>query len=200
MTHPYPPPNDPYRYGNTGQQPMPPTAPYQQPSGYHHVPPPIPPQWSPLAQPPKKPSTAKKVLVGLGVGLFALFVIVGMTGGGKNGTTASTSGSTSRTAPTAAAPAAPASSKPLAAAATAEGIGDGTFLVGTDIQLGTYRSAGATPGVIDFCTWSTRAGASTNSKIIDFGTANADEPMVVEIGKSVKAFKSSGCEPWMKVG
>jgi hypothetical protein len=80
------------------------------------------------------------------------------------------------------------------------GIGDGTHIVGVDIQPGTYRSAGATPSFIELCMWSTKSGASSNSNIIDIGSANADEQQVVEIGRGVKAFESNGCEPWEKIG
>lgn len=80
-----------------------------------------------------------------------------------------------------------------------EGIGNGTHLVGPDIAPGTYRSAGAQEGFFELCIWSTRVGASTNSDIIDFGTANADDQQVVEIGEGVGAFETSNCEPWTLV-
>jgi len=79
-------------------------------------------------------------------------------------------------------------------------IGEGTYIVGVDIEPGTYRSTGAKKGLFEFCSWRTLAGPSDNSDIIDIGSANADEPMVVEIGPEVKAFKSSNCEPWQRVG
>ena len=78
------------------------------------------------------------------------------------------------------------------------GIGDGTHIIGKDMERGTYRSTGAKQGLFEFCSWSTLSGASSNSDILDFGTANANEPMVVEIEKNAKAFKSSNCEPWIK--
>jgi hypothetical protein len=77
--------------------------------------------------------------------------------------------------------------------------GDGFFRVGTDIQPGTYRSTGAQEGIFEFCSWSTKKGAVSNSDTVDFGTANANEPMVVEIGKNTKGFQTSNCEPWVKV-
>lgn len=91
----------------------------------------------------------------------------------------------------------PAPSAP--AAPSASGIPSGTWLVGTDIQPGTYRSQGAEHGGFEFCSWSTKAGPSTNSATLDFGTANADEPMIVEITSKVKAFTTNNCEPWTKV-
>lgn len=78
--------------------------------------------------------------------------------------------------------------------------GSGLFIVGSDIQPGLYRSTGAERGLFEFCSWSTNEGPSSNSDIIDFGTANADEPIVVEIGPEVGAFETSNCEPWTKIG
>lgn len=78
------------------------------------------------------------------------------------------------------------------------GIGSGTFIVGQDIQPGTYKSAGAEEGMFEFCSWSIQKGPNTNSGILDFGTANANEQMVVKIGKNAGAFTSSNCEPWVR--
>jgi hypothetical protein len=78
-------------------------------------------------------------------------------------------------------------------------IGNGTHIVGTDIQPGTYRSAGAEPGIFELCVWSTLDGPSSNSNTLDFGTANADDQQVVEISESVGAFETSGCSPWERV-
>lgn len=80
-----------------------------------------------------------------------------------------------------------------------EGLGDGTWIVGSDIQLGNYRSAGARHGQPGYCAWTTRSGSAANSRIIDFGSANVGEQTVVEINAAVKAFTSANCEPWMKV-
>jgi hypothetical protein len=81
----------------------------------------------------------------------------------------------------------------------ADGIPSGTWIIGVDMQPGTYRSGGAEHGIFEFCSWSTKSGPSTNSTTLDFGTANADEPMIVEITSKVKAFTTNNCEPWTKV-
>jgi len=77
---------------------------------------------------------------------------------------------------------------------------DGTYIVGEDIWPGTYRSAGAVDSAFPFCFWSTNKGASTNSEVIDIGSAGVGEQQVVKIGKGVGAFDTSGCEPWEKIG
>lgn len=67
---------------------------------------------------------------------------------------------------------------------------DGTYLVGTQIQAGTYQSTGG-----DFCYWE-RLNALTGSfnAII---TNGADEgQQFVTILVSDKAFKSQGCGSW----
>lgn len=63
--------------------------------------------------------------------------------------------------------------------------GTGTYIVGSDIQPGTYRAA-AQPG----CYWA-RLSSLNTSDIID--NDNADGPVVVQIQGSDKAFKANGC-------
>lgn len=70
--------------------------------------------------------------------------------------------------------------------------GTGTFLVGSDINPGTYRAA-ASPG----CYWARLASLDT-SNIVD--NDNADGPVVVEILASDKAFQTNGCADFHKIG
>jgi hypothetical protein len=70
--------------------------------------------------------------------------------------------------------------------------GDGTFLVGADVAPGTYR-AEAQSG----CYWA-RLSSLNTSDIID--NNNADGPVVVEISPSDKAFQTTGCADFHKVG
>ena len=70
--------------------------------------------------------------------------------------------------------------------------GDGTHMVGTDIEPGTYRNDGST------CYWERLSGLSgEDSDRIenDFVRGQA----IVEILPSDKAFKSQGCETWEMV-
>lgn len=152
------------------------------------------PGYPPPGEPIKRKGPKWPWWVGGGAALLLVLAIAGATGGSEaepavrqSAPTVTYQPPTFRTqAPTYTAP------KP-------SGIGSGTHIVGVDIQPGTYRSQGAQQGLIEFCSWTTRKGASSNSDIIDFGSANANEPMVVEIGKGVKAFETNNCEPWQKV-
>lgn len=69
--------------------------------------------------------------------------------------------------------------------------GTGTFLVGPDVDPGTYRAA-ARSG----CYWARLASLDT-SDIID--NANADGPVVVELLSSDKAFETNGCATFRKI-
>lgn len=69
--------------------------------------------------------------------------------------------------------------------------GDGTFVVGTDIKPGTYKTAGM-PG----CYWARLASLDT-SNIID--NNNTDGPTTVTILRSDKAFETQGCAGWARV-
>jgi hypothetical protein len=44
------------------------------------------------------------------------------------------------------------------------------------------------------------SGDTSDSKVIDWLTANANEPMRVNVTGKVKAVKASGCENFVKVG
>ena len=71
--------------------------------------------------------------------------------------------------------------------------GDGTYLVGTDIEPGTYRAAGA-----DSCYWARLSGTTGDlDEIIvnDFGSGQ----MVVTIAESDVAFETARCGTWEKV-
>lgn len=70
--------------------------------------------------------------------------------------------------------------------------GTGTFVVGSDIQPGTYR-ADASPG----CYWA-RLSSLDTSDIVD--NDNADGPVVIQILPSDKALETDGCSDFHKVG
>ncbi len=97
----------------------------------------------------------------------------------------------------------PALQHPAAAESTvaAGQIGEGTWLVGPDVQPGTYRSPGATTvRGFNFCLWQRLSDTSgENSAIIASGTGNAGEPQVVTIAATDRAFRVSGCEPFTRV-
>ena len=83
---------------------------------------------------------------------------------------------------------------PAAGASGAGSFGDGTQLVGTDVQAGTYRAPGGAE-----CYWERLKGASGSVNDIianDMGTTNP----VVQIAASDYAFTSSNCGGWTKIG
>lgn len=67
---------------------------------------------------------------------------------------------------------------------------EGTNIVGTDVQPGTYRSTG------DTCYWARLSGFS--GKFEDL-IANGNGPAVVTIEDGDKGFQSDRCAPWTKV-
>ena len=70
--------------------------------------------------------------------------------------------------------------------------GDGTYLVGTDVQPGTYK-ADASPG----CYWA-RLKSLDTSDIID--NQNPDGPVVLQILSTDKAVEVARCAEFHKVG
>lgn len=77
--------------------------------------------------------------------------------------------------------------------------GDGTYLVGTDIKAGTYRTSGPSDSSLPNCYWerSSSASGDMNGIIANDNLAGAG---VVTIRSSDKIFKTSGCSDWTKVG
>ncbi|WP_199178180.1 hypothetical protein [Mycobacterium hubeiense] len=70
---------------------------------------------------------------------------------------------------------------------------DGVYVVGTDIEPGTYTSAG--PVDDDVCYWK-RMGDLHGDAIID--NAMTKKPQTVLVDATDKAFKTDGCQPWQK--
>ncbi len=85
-----------------------------------------------------------------------------------------------------------------AGGAAAEIPGDGTFSVGPEVAPGTYRTAGP---VADgaACHWERlRDLGGSFSSILASETLR--EPGRVTILDGDRAFRSTGCQPWVKVG
>ena len=85
---------------------------------------------------------------------------------------------------TAAAPAAP---------AAPAGITDGSYLVGTEIALGTYKSSGG--GSLCYADTQDKAGNILEQEV---GAQGAS--VIIRILSGAYTFKSSGCGTWTKVG
>lgn len=94
------------------------------------------------------------------------------------------------------APTAPAT--PAVAAASA-GITSGTWIVGTDVQPGTYRSDGPNDAV-SYCMWSRHrvvTGDPFEGIIASDGTTSGQT--VVTIAPTDKVFITKGCAPFERV-
>ncbi|MEU3613546.1 hypothetical protein ABZ725_14680 [Streptomyces sp. NPDC006872] len=176
--------------------------------------PPPQPQWAPAPQPPvpPRPGWARKriaipaagvlLLVGVGIGAAG-----GEDGSSKTATAKATVTVTATPAELAADEPAPevtvtetVTSKPTKKAEpkVATIPGDGTFVVGTDIKAGTYKSAGPADSVIPNCYWARLK--STSGDFDDIITNNnASGPTTVTISASDGAFQTTGCKEWKKV-
>lgn len=100
-------------------------------------------------------------------------------------------GASSRSAPAASpAPAVPAGQ-----------IGDGVWLVGSDVAPGTYRSTGPAEAG-GYCMWSrhdTASGGPMDGIIASDGSYDASQ-MLVTVEVSDVVFRTSGCAPFQRVG
>ena len=67
---------------------------------------------------------------------------------------------------------------------------DGKYAVGTDIEPGTYRSAGPVPDGV--CYWKRVRG----DEIVD--NALTKKPQVIQIEPTDTVFKTDHCQPWRK--
>lgn len=102
--------------------------------------------------------------------------------------TKSASGSSGGTAP---APSVPAISGP------ATSFGDGTHVVGQDIEPGTYRTSGPASGGLGMCYWSRLSNTSGEfDAIIANGVPTG--PATVTIRSGDEAFETTGCSTWTK--
>ncbi|NUR32271.1 MAG: hypothetical protein HOV83_41575 [Catenulispora sp.] len=91
--------------------------------------------------------------------------------------------------------AAPSSAPPAAAA----GFGDGTYIVGTDIKPGLYKTTGPAASVIPNCYWERERDLEGGLNSI-IANDNAKGQTTVKIASTDKAFKTSGCNQWVKIG
>ncbi|WDM17278.1 hypothetical protein J3S85_14715 [Streptomyces lavenduligriseus] len=76
--------------------------------------------------------------------------------------------------------------------------GDGMYLVGEDMNAGTYKTAGPADSAIPNCYWARLKDASGEfDAIITNGNAQGQTRVTVRKGEY---FQTSGCETWKKVG
>ncbi|MEV0118373.1 hypothetical protein AB0H77_34875 [Streptomyces sp. NPDC050844] len=91
------------------------------------------------------------------------------------------------------------SASPSKEEAADDGIpGDGTFVVGTEIKPGTYRTAGPADDVINSCYWA-RLKSTTGDVGDIIASGDSKGPVTVTISPGDKAFQTTGCKNWKKV-
>ena len=76
---------------------------------------------------------------------------------------------------------------------------DGTYIVGTDAQPGTYKSSPTHALSYPYCTWE-RLSNLTGTLDGTIAIENAPGQTSVTIERSDVAFKTNGCKPWERVG
>lgn len=161
-------------------------------------------------EPQQKPSKLRRF--GIPIGTFVLGVVIGTSGGSSADEAGNVSAAPQATATVTATP--PAVTEPAATVTveapapapvtvTAAPVpdepessfdGDGTFVVGEDIQPGTYRNAGSSG-----CYWARLSGLSGEfGDIITNGVG--DGPQVVQIAADDAAFDTSRCGTWELAG
>lgn len=190
--------------------------------------PPQPPQWGPPPATPPKPDygrrpgwTRKRFVIPGAAVLFFIGVMIGTTGSGDSTTTVADS--KAAPAPTATvtktlAARPPAKAKPaptvtvtatatktvtktktVAPKAAATIPGEGTFVVGSDIKPGTYKTTGPSDSDLPNCYWARLDSTSGDFDDI-IANGNPGGQTTITISSSDKAFETSGCAEWEKVG
>ncbi|MCX5558254.1 hypothetical protein [Streptomyces sp. NBC_00038] len=161
-------------------------------------------QRDPQSAPAQGSGRSKRgVLTHAAVGLVGLLVggLIGSAVGGDSGGDAArpaeTVTATATTGPVTGAESA--ASDSTGAGPADEFSGDGTFVVGKDIVAGTYNSAGPQGGLVSYCSWERLSG--TSGEVGDIIAANATKGRTtVTIASTDKAFTTTGCKSWQKVG
>lgn len=77
--------------------------------------------------------------------------------------------------------------------------GDGTFVVGDEVQPGTYKTSGPADSAFPNCYWA-RLKSTTGDFDDIIANDNPKGQTTITISSSDGAFESSGCEEWKKVG
>jgi len=74
--------------------------------------------------------------------------------------------------------------------------GDGDHLVGADVKPGTYRSTGASEGLVDLCMVSVLDG---DGNVLDMKSGNGDSDVIIKVSASGDVVSVTGCEPFKRV-
>ncbi|MFF4344817.1 hypothetical protein ACFY00_33455 [Kitasatospora sp. NPDC001540] len=166
--------------------------------------------------PSRKPPRFKAWLTHGATALIALLLGAGVAAPEDEGQDTAQAGSASTATATVTAPAAPAPTVTVTAAASATSApetpapppspdgpatsfsGDGKYLVGEDIEAGTYKTAGPAESVIPNCYWARYKDASGElSSIIANENAQGQTRVTVRKGEYLEV---RGCSKWEKTG
>lgn len=93
---------------------------------------------------------------------------------------------------------APVPAAPVVPAGPASSFDEGTFVVGTDITAGTYKTAGPADGGIGMCYWERLRDTSGEFDAI-IANGLQQGPATVTVSPSDGAFQTQGCSTWTKV-
>ena len=143
---------------------------------------------------PAKSGMSRGMKIGIGVGALALALIAIGSVGGNDKTSSSSKTVTATATKYAEAPETATPTKPTITGPATSIDADGTFVIGTDILPGRYRTAGGSK-----CYWERQSGLGGSfSEIIS--NSSAEGQQVVEIAPTDAAFETRGCGFWEKIG
>ncbi|MDH6198520.1 hypothetical protein M2272_005179 [Mycobacterium frederiksbergense] len=149
----------------------------------------------PPAHQPTKSGVSKGMKIGLGVGaaVLALIALGSLSNSDKSSPSSSKTVTVTRTVDITPTPTKPPSAGPMS---TIDG--DGTYLIGTDVLPGKYRSGGGAGGRSD-CYWQRQSGVGGGGDDI-IASDLAEGQQIVEILPTDVAFQTKHCQPWEKIG
>ncbi len=77
-------------------------------------------------------------------------------------------------------------------------MGDGTWIVGEEMEAGVYRTPGAEDRGFVFCSWNVRGSEKSDADYLDGGTSDKTEDPQRAVLKKGNRFETSGCGVWKK--
>ncbi|MGY5125967.1 hypothetical protein [Streptomyces nigrescens] len=154
-------------------------------------------------EPPERKHATLKIAVGV-VCVCIVFGLGAAVGGGKKAeakpaptVTVTVTAKTAKTVAKKPKSGAKAAEKAAASAGPETTVGQGSYLVGEDIAVGTYRTGGPAASDVPLCYWARAKDSSGDmDSIIANGTPQAPARVTVHQGET---FETSGCKVWTKV-
>lgn len=143
----------------------------------------------------KTTSRRSAILMGISTGVIGL--IIGAAAASSGNTKEPSPGPTvTATAPDREKPRATLTPEPKAPQKNDGSFGDGDHFVGKDIKPGTYRSTGASEGLIDLCIASV---LDKDGDVLEMKSGNGDSPVIIEVAASGDVVSVTGCKPFARV-